>query len=425
MAYVSDERWEGPLLYTSDWYSPTHPNRKSCADADQYVLDQNEQQGFDWYHMVESYRGPMMFVQVGSKKRKRFHDFMIYKHWNTTNDTWKLCSKTGSHAYHVVQRAMSGELREITRSILAGESGFSGDPCYTCCSQGMAVLNESIREDLKVSLFAKANEPLFEGAVFLAELGETITSLRQLLVGALKGITKVATLKNQLKHLVLHPEGLWLWYRYFLLPAMMDAEDIIAAMKEQLPIDRVQDGMKKTDWKKATGSVHADVCSYSPWPIDINWKSEYRYSGGGAIDMTPLDRSHDWGVSAYDIVRAGWEVIPFSFVLDWFLNVGDWLASWRTADVDVIQSYATVALEGRSEIESVDQPTWFNMGDDYYAETLHIVRETDIEPPTLPRFEKEKLSLFRQIDAAALTLGILRGFLSKNKRALTSKRYTE
>jgi hypothetical protein len=415
MAIVSDVQANPFNLYRSKWYDPSDADAETCLDSDAYPVDQGSEAGFDYYYEVTSYRGKIQYVQVQGKRRRVFHPFTVFKHWNSTNDTWKLCSKDSSHCYIVVERAMSRELRVLTRALLNGDAGISGTPCYTCCKAGMVALANDLREPLVRDIYEKANAPVFEGAVFLAELAETVTSLRHLLVGTLKGITKVTEKSKQLKHLLLHPEELWLWYRYFLLPAMLDAEDIIAAFQEQLPIDRVSDGIEKTPWETVTGSIHADDCTYSPWPIDINYESKYRYSGGGAIDLIFRHDPHKWGVSAYDLVRAGWEIIPFSFVLDWFYDVGSWLASWRSVDMEIAQSYATIVVEGQTKISSVDQKTWHNYDEEYYADTLLIDRVIDIEPPISPRFNNEKLSLFRTIDACSLTLGILRGFLNRRK----------
>lgn len=428
MAMISDFTSKTTPRYTLGWTTPNNRTGPFCENA----CSQREyhQEVYRLWSEVTSYRGKRQYVQVGNKRRKKFNPFYRFRHFSDTKDAYKCCSNDGIRCYYCSDFVASLNLREGTRYLTddpAYSNGkeYRGDPCYAATPHALGIIADNVRDTFERDLFVKANAPVFEGAVFLAELGETITSVKSLLTGAIKGLTKVKAFKAQLKHSALNFEELWLWYRYFLLPAMMDAEDLMAAFQDRLPIDRVQDGIKKPDWGSWENGTITMVDVF-PWEYDIEFEYRTRTSAGGAIDLHSRHDPHEWGVSAMDLVRAGWEVVPFSFVLDWFIGVGDWLASWRDVDLVIAQSYSTVVVEGEYKVKRLTpESVWHSIGDDYHAYTYLMERKIDIEPPMTPRFQTEKLSLFRKLDAAALILGILKGFLRKNRRALTSKRYTE
>lgn len=402
MALVEDVRRPKPIVKA--WYSYGSPN-PACMEVrkDRYI---------EWnkiYEKVISERGKRRYIQVGSKRRQAFNYFYRYKSEDLAKDVWYVCAPA-------VNRWGEKYITEFWRQshksypVLSPGPFSNGDPCPFMHTPSIDYWARREREVIERDLFVKANAPLFEGAVFLAELTETIASLRSILVGAARGIAKASSRKKQLKHLVLHPEELWLWYRYFLLPAMMDAEDIMRAVKGSVRIDRVQDGIKGTP-RIMTGSNQ--WVSPSMGTTTVNWTSKYEVSGGGAIDLSMRHDPHEWGTSAWDILRAGWEIIPFSFVFDWFIEVGDWLASLREIDLEIAQSYATIAVEAET---TIDVSNWSNIGDDFLWKTFWMERVVDLEPPSTPHIDRNKLSLLRQIDAASLTLGILRGIFTTRRK---------
>jgi hypothetical protein len=114
------------------------------------------------------------------------------------------------------------------------------------------------------------------------------------------------------------------------------------------------------------------------------------------------------------MLRAGWEIIPFSFVFDWFIEVGDWLASLREIELEIAQSYATFAVEARTEVD-FSGDLWERLGEKPVFNTFYMERIIDLEPPSTPLIDRNKLSLMRQIDAVSLTLGILRGIFTNRR----------
>jgi hypothetical protein len=51
------------------------------------------------------------------------------------------------------------------------------------------------------------------------------------------------------------------------------------------------------------------------------------------------------GLHLNSILNTAWELIPFSFILDWFVGIGDWLASQTSEKVEPANSYDTRFIE--------------------------------------------------------------------------------
>lgn len=69
-----------------------------------------------------------------------------------------------------------------------------------------------------------------------------------------------------------------------------------------------------------------------------------------------------------DFFQSGWELLPYSFVIDWFLNVGDVIASWEPiTDYNILSSCVTVRDDRVQTIKQFD----FRMGrySDSYIDT--------------------------------------------------------
>jgi hypothetical protein len=60
--------------------------------------------------------------------------------------------------------------------------------------------------------------------------------------------------------------------------------------------------------------------------------------------------AQDFGVSLYDVPEAAWELIPYSFLVDYVLNVGDLLAAQRATQTQKILGSCTTVL---TETEAV------------------------------------------------------------------------
>lgn len=405
---MATETWYGPNVSEKRYYGYGRP----CGTP-------YKNKYFYWapkYQYVTSYRGKPQDIVIMGKNRKRFHAFTRYRREITSPQVGYTCTTSPGTvrnawgedymAYHFWFKTPKYPL---TTAVYYRE-----DPCPFVQEVSIYNYGVELRDFVIRDLYAKANAPIWDGAVFVAELNETLVELKRILLGVsdslfkMTHVVKKRTAKERLSRI--HPEEWWLWFRYFLMPAMMDAEDIIAATKGVRRIDRVQDGDRSDGIEKTSGTGFLIGAACGDW--HANWRAECRYGLGGAIDMYKRFDPHPYGFSEWDVLRATWERIPWSFVVDWFINVGDWLASLREIEIDYAQSYATFCMETKVY---VDFPEWVMTPTTVCYDSLLISRITDLDVPTLPLVDKNWGRTLRYIDSISLIVGMLRNILSKRR----------
>lgn len=110
--------------------------------------------------------------------------------------------------------------------------------------------------------------------------------------------------------------------------------------------------------------------------------------------------------------EVAWELIPFSFVVDWFLPIGNYLASvdslfglnvvWCTKTVVVKTTSQGFATTGGTDTDGF---VWGSSNSNWTSETVSVVR-TIIDPatvtPPLPQFNSDPINMGRLLNALAL-----------------------
>jgi len=366
------------------------------------------------YECVESYRGPHRYIDVGSKRRRVFNDFSRYKWKFSPPNLYHVCEFGPTYIQWVEDFGLAdfmGQLNLADPYVNYGTK-WSGD----LPPVGLYALDkwgQEVREPVIRDMFAKANSPRFNTAVFLAELDETIVGINGLFKNCLGSLWKTRIAKKNLKHLVLNPHELWLWYRYMLVPTMLDVEDLISAFQTQVKIDRIQDGSPK-EKLEIDGTFTRLGYGAGYYNIDFVYEAEVTCSAGGALDILMRYDPSPWGTSSHDVLMAVWERIPFSFIFDWFVNVGDWLQSLRQIEIQYAQSYASYAVESIVRVTSCDPYQKFS-GADIRFDSFLMKRKIDLEPPSLPLIDKRWRNTLRTLDLISLSIGTLKGVLTRRK----------
>lgn len=128
-------------------------------------------------------------------------------------------------------------------------------------------------------------------------------------------LKKRTTLAESAKEFADALAGLWLNYRYNLMPNVYLLQDIERALA-------------RVDHEFITArskAVHEVIFTGPGWSFSENittrcvikrrFGDKSRFTAGGPQ------------ISA-DILTTTWELLPLSFVVDWFVRIGDWLAAW-------------------------------------------------------------------------------------------------
>jgi hypothetical protein len=178
---------------------------------------------------------------------------------------------------------------------------------------------------------ADVRAPEFDGATFIAELTETISMLRNPVKAWQKLIREISKRQRRSKYasdrnLILRDfiEQNWLQYRYGIMPLVFAAEDAIGALESM---------RHKRVFFTARGSAHEQVIGTEVQSGNLhNWSWRIERELETTHDVLVRcgiryysDRDPTWGMDWENVPPAVWEVIPFSFVADWFVNVGDYI----------------------------------------------------------------------------------------------------
>lgn len=220
----------------------------------------------------------------------------------------------------------------------------------------------------------------------------------------------------------------WLEYRYGWSPLVMDIVDTMKALDTEIvDLLRNQRRVGKTAFKatakeeasrqSSTDNPINDVDGGSGiWRLDIDQQvnvSAYAYYGYNTSGLT--SRFNDFG--AFDVPRAIWELVPFSFIVDWFTPIGDWLGALTPKIGVEIYASGTVTESAKTVTRTLTGYTPTSAGPNSWPSSPVAVgtsdgvyefqkrRKVPLVVPTFPP-SKIKLGLTRLADAAALLKGM-------------------
>lgn len=230
----------------------------------------------------------------------------------------------------------------------------------------------------------------------------------------------------------------WLEYRYGWKPVILDCKTAVRAVHEartravgQLRERRVARGKEVAQEKRAvsydvpiwwmwTSGTHALGTASVERSIEVNAGVIYDYD----VVSSAYQQTYDTlGLRPRDTVATVWEVIPWSFVVDWFVNVGSWL--------NMVVPDPRVTVLGRW-VTRIDKRlvkyaagkfvyNWSYAGHPYSdtgsypgreVETFSMSRDTQPQTTYHPVLTVKPLSSLQQLDGASLGIAKLIGNLS-------------
>jgi hypothetical protein len=204
--------------------------------------------------------------------------------------------------------------------------------------------------------WANVASPDVLGGENMRDLEQTWRLLRHPLEGFHNLLHKVRNTNKfgaQTKALGEFMSDYWLQYRYGAVPLMHDLQNGFRAAYIPQFSDRLT--------ARGSASLPPFTDSWTEYPSSSgnfsNAVVEASYSHEGYYRAYVLYKhwfstSDKFGLSFHNLPATLWEILPYSFVVDWFLNVGDFIAACTPkAGVDVLASGVT--YHGHS-IENVD-----------------------------------------------------------------------
>jgi hypothetical protein len=222
----------------------------------------------------------------------------------------------------------------------------------------------------------------------------------------------------------------WLEYRYGWKPLLLDADTIIGSVTELgRPLRKrlVARAHDKIEYKTQLNLSGAPLGWLGIASGSATLTSSVTVDAGVFVDIyCPTTAEHlvkFFGLRPRDVLPTLWELTPYSFVCDWFMNVGDWLqamlpvpgvtfgANWVTrkvkteANIDVSNFTVNVAGKFRSSGGG---------GQSSYLKDA-VTRKCDQTLASYPEWTAKSLSTLHSADAVALSAGQILNGLRKWK----------
>lgn len=227
-------------------------------------------------------------------------------------------------------------------------------------------------------------------------------------------------------------EELWMEARYNLRPLYYDVMGTSKAISEPLKKNSRQTSRGSAKDNNSVTSIYSKLVdgSYYKYTLTVSRNSTVKVSTrAGCLNQIQSETRAD-KLGLYEIPRSVWDIVPCSFIFDWFWNIGDtisaWtprmgskvLASWVTQLIEQTQSYE-LSLSDASGKVSGDY--WgsvnFSVSDAFYSKTTWSkIRVPNPQRDILPVFNVN-ISPAKLID-----LGIILKHLALNKNVLTKYR---
>jgi len=277
-------------------------------------------------------------------------------------------------------------------------------------------------EQAQHEAYAEANSPACPGLIWIAEGIESLVSLRKLGMSAYK-LSKNAWLRSKFIERVRDPakkaEQLashWLAYRYAIQPLMLQIADIIELLCEKDKELKTTTGYVKATLYETNTEYATNMVSGSRQTFRIN--TQWNVRGACKLYPAAIKASDDYGFKLHDALSAAWELFPLSFVVDWFVNIGDWIAAYRPGNAGVVHqsnTYVAEVVQKISLTNCVSTVAGFGASGNFggaVAKRTEIRRTINVGVnSSLPVFTTGQLSLLHKADAVALIFLFFKGIM--------------
>jgi hypothetical protein len=265
--------------------------------------------------------------------------------------------------------------------------------------------------------FAKANNAQMDGLVTIAEFHKSFRSIVSALGHVVRLLQKGVNAKRLLASgtiSVARAANIWLEVRYGLRPIYYDIRNAIEALADLGTAKRTR-FTSTLEWEESESLLGATtpLGYFGSFKYDT-YENAMLIAKAGCIAEHRIDSetiSDVFGLHAHDLPAMAWELIPFSFIVDWFFNVGKVIASLTPqADCTIVASWTTIEKQwtrGNTMIPCTGlnyarfSRNWQPSGVTDLHREYEKTRYADDEPTIFPQFTL-RLNMLKLIDLLAL-----------------------
>lgn len=292
------------------------------------------------------------------------------------------------------------------------------------------------QQALLMENFAQMNSATVDAGMMLAEAGETAAMLISPFTALGKIFKKFVRPRNFRRSVKFRPGDAWgyacqswLTYRYGIVPFLCDIDSIRKATRDVLEPRHIDYACARH--KKTLGKTHSRTIITGARPIPANLFGMLEVDTHSYVHATTYYRVNgqstgaQLGLDANSIPSLVWELLPFSFVVDWWLDVGTWIRAITPSpgvvplgSVSSVTSMSTtsVSLSGISHLgPSATYPiTPCNGG--IQAVSRRYVRSIGPAKVEFPRLQYGLDSWKRKLDSVTLASQPITDLFKKIKR---------
>lgn len=337
----------------------------------------------------------------------------------TTNlEAWSVRTSYSTGQFSLLAKLIAGNT--YLREAILGPKHLNVDVSLFD-SPSQALQNRALQKFLEEY---RSNISMFMGGVATAEIRQTIALITHPGKIIRKGLdsyydrAKKRASRGPKKNLSKDLSNLWLEYRFGVQPLLQDIDDASRALANSIYNRRPRAQIKGTAAEKYSvppSKLSGAGLNALFWDVyeKTEYEISYRYKGSMWLDTgTPTQVISSLGFSPVDWLPTVWELIPYSFVIDYFTNIGDLISAWSYGTTQIrwsVLTYRSYRLKVRTyENIRMNNPSYSQLSLDTSsaastsAAARHVVRVAN--PSLVPSFEFRipGLGSTRWINLAAL-----------------------
>lgn len=220
----------------------------------------------------------------------------------------------------------------------------------------------------------------FKGMVFAGELAESLHMIRHPAQALRNGLSSyLQRLKRGAagKGRSARPKFVrdtWLEYSFGWRPLINDIDSAIDAFyRSRLPrpIFKMVHGSGVSRTRTNSTAIDLDMGThFAHWDVLDDLEAHVKYYGVYHSTGNGVSNVHSFGFSPHEFIPTLWELIPYSFLVDYFTNIGDIISSWSYRNIGC--SWASKGTLGLYRREAINpkmnpKPAYLATGNKLYA----------------------------------------------------------
>ncbi len=192
----------------------------------------------------------------------------------------------------------------------------------TCSNRALARLKQKLQAD---TLSWDGMAPVAEVKELRGLINQTANAAQTMLKGM------IAIKRGNFRDAAARASDLWLGFNFGVKPLIHDTQDAIAAVGKSLDDDYVKrySGRGSMHWtSRATGSSSL-ITRVADYTAHISHDVSVTIVAGLHVNLTSANnygRADHLGFMPSDIIPTAWELVPYSWAVDYFANVGEYLS---------------------------------------------------------------------------------------------------